>query len=118
MPKTKTTKKKPPKKIKRAKKKLATYTLDVHWKQGDEFNTHLAKYKGDPFAAMRAWANDLRARAGRLDDIAERISGRHVCTHGYGHAITLWGQSQDGWDALAKLAKAGLIHYAGGSIPS
>lgn len=85
-----------------------TYTLSLHWKQGDEIADHVKRARSAS-GAFEAWRDDYAKRQQVCDRISKILEGKRVSVHGDNHMITLEARTDDAEEALAELCKEGIL---------
>lgn len=70
---------------------MKEYTLSVHWKQGDDFQSHVNEKEGSVCGGLRAWAERMKETATQLVDLADLLEGQNVTADGDTHHIGFYG---------------------------
>lgn len=84
---------------------MKTYSLSVHWKQGDEFAEYLDRNKDDVSKALFEWASNMHDKAQRLEELARLLKGEDVEADADTHCIMLYGDEK----VLDKAAEDGFL---------
>lgn len=87
---------------------MKTYEFYVHWKQGDDFKTHVGQ-TANTAEALRQWAMSFESHRNTCNQLSEYLIGQDIEVQADTHMISFSPQNDAATEALEKAVAVGLL---------